>query len=210
MRKKLIRYNSLSSFPNVYDAEPARVQEILFGSTKPITLELACGRGEYTNGLAQQFPTRNFIGVDIKGERLWQGARRSQELLLKNTGFVRASIDRLEYYFAAESVEEIWLIHPDPQPKRERRRLTHPKYLLKYNQLLQTGGQLHLKTDDKNLFDYSASEISGSKSFTILQSTTDLHRSKLLKKHFDIVTNFEQKALFKSKPIYYLVATKSE
>ncbi len=203
-RKKMIRYRDLAKFDNVHEGLEFKYKDI-FNNDNPITLELACGRGEYTNGLAQQFPNQNFVGIDIKGERIWQAATQSHELNLSNTAFIRGSIDMLENFFENNSIDTIWIIHPDPQPKRERQRLTHPKYLHKYNNLLVPGGQLNLKTDDQNFFDYSLETIS--KLFTILKQTKDLHNSKHLEDHHGIITNFEQKALLKKKSICYLSAS---
>lgn len=201
MRKKNKRYLDLANFENVYQGEPVKINQKLFPQEQPLVLELACGRGEYTNGLAKVFPEKNFLGVDIKGERLWQGATESKKLGLTNTGFVRASIDQLEHYFDENSISELWIIHPDPQPKRERRRLTHPKYLQKYFNLLVPGGLLKIKTDDADLYKYSMETVP--EFFNLVDRTNDLDNSLLLSDHFGISTNFERKAKLKGLTIHY-------
>lgn len=125
-----------------------------FGNDNPITLELACGKGEYTVGLARQYPERNFIGVDIKGARQWRGAKTAHEEGLKNVRFLRTHIELLEHAFDTDEVKEIWITFPDPQLKdrREKKRLTHPRFLDRYRKFVQKGGTVNLKTDSQELF----------------------------------------------------------
>jgi tRNA (guanine-N7-)-methyltransferase len=208
MRKKSIRQLDLNNFSNVYNGLPTKINigELVTSPSKSIILELACGRGEYTNGLGVIFPNKNFIGVDIKGERIWQAATRSKQLGLTNTGFLRLSIDQIEKYLEPETIDEILIIHPDPQPKKPRKRLTHNKFLQKYHDLLKKNGILKLKTDSKDLYFFTIDSLK--KNWKVQYKTTDLHNSTYLQEHYDITTNFEQKAISRQLPIYYLVANK--
>ena len=164
-----------------------------FGNENPIVLELACGKGEYTVGLAQAFPDRNFIGVDIKGDRIARGSKAAQALALANVAFLRTDITFLPEFFVAHEVNEIWITFPDPQPrpKQEKHRLTHPRFLTIYTQLLVPGGTLHLKTDSADLFAYSLEQVQKYGCMN-LQYTTDLYQSTLNSIHLGIKTNYEQ------------------
>jgi tRNA (guanine-N7-)-methyltransferase len=203
-RKKLQRHREFLSIPRC--AENSTNWSEIFENKNPITLELACGRGEYTNKLASLFPELNFVGVDIKGERLWQGAMNSKQLGLTNTGFLRTTIDQLELHFPPHSIKEIWIIHPDPQPNKPKKRLTHQKFLDKYSLLLAEGGVLHLKTDNTELFEWSKESLGTH--WNITNSINDLHHSELLQHHHGIITNFEGKAIQKGLNIHYLTAIK--
>ncbi len=128
-----------------------------FQNKNPIIVELGCGKGEYTVGMARHFPNKNFIGVDIKGSRMWVGAKQSQEEEMKNVAFLRMQIQDITYAFETNEVSEIWITFPDPQIKyrRQKLRLTHPAFLKKYKDILQEGGKMHLKTDSEFLFGYT-------------------------------------------------------
>ena len=175
-----------------------------FGNENPIVLELACGKGEYTVGLAQAFPNTNFIGIDIKGDRIARGSRIAQELGLTNVAFLRTDINYLQEFFTENEVNEIWITFPDPQPrpKQEKHRLTHPRFLAIYKQLLVPGGTLHLKTDNPELFSYSLEQVKllG----TDLHYTTDLYRSSLDAIHIGIKTTYEELFYAKGFTINYL------
>jgi tRNA (guanine-N7-)-methyltransferase len=128
-----------------------------FHNDHPITLELGCGKGEYSVNLAINHPEKNFIGMDIKGARLWKGCKIAEELGLQNVAFIRSRGEFLEYFFLANEVEEIWLTFPDPQPQSNRiqKRLTSPEFLMRYGNILKPGGIIHLKTDNDKLFRYT-------------------------------------------------------
>lgn len=164
-----------------------------FGNAHPITLELACGRGEYTVGLAEVFPERNFVGVDLKGDRLWKGCVTAEEKGLHNAAFLRCHIQNLHEHFAPQEVSEIWIIHPDPRPKQHdaRRRLTHPRFLAMYRWLMVSEGWLHLKTDDAPLFEWSL-EMLEEFGCQDLELTRDLYRSPLWEDHYGIITRYER------------------
>lgn len=133
--------------------------EKFFSGSDRLTLELACGRAEYTLGLALRYPDRNFIGVDIKGNRMWVGANYSLTHQMQNTAFLRAYIGHLEHYIPEQSVEEIWIIFPDPQLKKDRKKLTSIRFLKLYKKLLISGGTIHLKTDSSELFEFTLEQI---------------------------------------------------
>lgn len=163
-KKKRKRLAELLTFPNVYqfrDDLKGRWGHCVFRNPNPITLELACGKGEYTVGLARQFPDRNFIGIDIKGSRIWSGATTALKERLTNACFLRIYIDHITDYFAEGEVQEIWIVFPDPYPNKpkEKKRLTAPPFLQQYRNILQPGGLLHLKTDDEKLYQYSLESI---------------------------------------------------
>jgi tRNA (guanine-N7-)-methyltransferase len=147
-----------------------------FGNQNPIVLELGCGKGEYSVGLAEMYPEKNFIGIDIKGARMWKGAKESYYKKLPNVAFIRTRIELLGSFFASGEVDEIWLTFPDPQPKRkrEKKRLAGPDFLNLYRNFLKDNGIVHLKTDSRELFDYTYSlvKING---LEINTSSTDLY-----------------------------------
>ncbi len=159
-KKKLIRFAALPELPNVRQ-EPGDLRgnwaRDFFKNNHPITLELACGKGDYTVALAQRFPQRNFIGIDIKGARIWVGATRALELGLGNAAFVRTAIEDLKEFFAEGECSEIWITFPDPHPTfgKRRKRLTSPRFLDIYRTILQAGGLIHLKTDSELLYQYT-------------------------------------------------------
>jgi len=158
-QKKLIRFEAIKSFPNVlqYPEGMAGQWSAFFKNDHPLTLELACGKGEYTVGLAKMYPHRNFIGVDIKGNRLYIGAKTCLEENIRNAAFLRTHIDKLPDYFSKNEVAEIWLTFPDPQLRKSRvtRRLTHPKFIRLYQDILIPRGRIHLKTDSPVLYQFT-------------------------------------------------------
>lgn len=177
-----------------------------FDNRHPIVLELACGRGEYTTGLARVFPEKNFIGVDIKGARIWKGMKLAKAEGLANVAFLRTQIDHLNRFFSRGEVDEIWIIHPDPRPKNrdEKRRLTSLKYLQIYRQVLKKGRWVHLKTDNDGLFEYSLELLQSLPYVQELQYTRDLYHSPYKKDHFDIETRYELQFVQKGCTIKYL------
>ncbi len=168
-------------------------------------LELGCGRGEYTTRLSEIFPQKNFIGIDIKGARLWRGAKTATENKMPNVCFIRAQIQLLRHFFAAGEVSEIWLTFPDPQPQksRERKRLTSPRFLEMYRNILISEGIIHLKTDNKPLFEYTI-ETAVSNNFILSCGTDDLYSSLLKKSVPDIQTKYENIFLKEGAAICYL------
>ena len=189
----------------IYKSIRGRWRSDYFGNDHPIVLELACGKGEYTVGLAQAFPNRNYIGVDIKGDRIARGSKAAQVLGLPNVAFLRTDINFLNEFFVEGEVDEIWITFPDPQPrpKQEKHRLTHPRFLTLYKTLLVANGTLHLKTDSSDLFAYSTEQIKAFGAIN-LQLTTDLYNSPLNGIHLGIKTTYEQLFFDKGFTINYL------
>ncbi|GAB4039126.1 tRNA (guanosine(46)-N7)-methyltransferase TrmB [Spirosoma jeollabukense] len=180
-------------------------QRDYFRNGNPIVVELACGKGEYTVGLAQAFPDTNFIGVDIKGDRIARGSQAAQTLGLTNVAFLRTDINFLTEFFVEGEINEIWITFPDPQPrpKQEKHRLTHPRFLELYKKLLVPDGMLHLKTDNPELFAYSLGTVR-QLGFVNLQYTTNLYQSSLNNLHLGIKTRYEQLFFNKGFTINYL------
>ena len=206
--KKLQRFADLSTFPNTFQ-NPAgmkgRWNQLYFKNNNPITLELACGKGEYTLELARRFPDRNFIGVDLKGARIWRGAKTALEEKLTNVAFLRIPIEKLAEHFATGEVEEIWIPFPDPFPRKgkAKKRLTSPRFLNIYREILKPGGLVHLKTDDKDLFLYTL-ETLNQEGLTVLKVIENLYNGKIYDDLLTIKTTYERKHLEGGKTIRYL------
>jgi tRNA (guanine-N7-)-methyltransferase len=199
------RENVLEPGKPMYDDIRGHWNEWFFKNANPITVELGCGGGEYTTGLAAQFPERNFVGIDVKGDRMWRGAGQAETEGLRNVAFLRATIDFLDKFFAPGEIAEVWIPFPDPRPKeaQDKRRLTHPRYLAMYRNVLQPGGLVHFKTDDRPLFDYSL-EVLGGQPVTDLAYTHDLYASNLLGLQHGIQTKYETHFLKQGIKINYL------
>lgn len=213
MKRKQERFKIIEENPNVIEPSKASYESIrgkwrpdYFKNPNPITLELACGRGEYTIGLARLFPAYNFIGVDIKGERIWKGSTIALQENLTNAAFLRAHILMIESFFAPGEVNEIWLTFPDPRPRKRdvKRRLTSPRYLDTYKRLLQRDGFVRLKTDNTQLFEYTREQLSEQNDIADLAFTADVYNSDLKKECFDIKTRYEQEFTEKGEKIKYL------
>lgn len=176
-----------------------------FGNDKPVILELACGKGEYTVNMARLFPHKNFIGIDYKGNRIWRGAKTATEDGINNVGFLRIQIENLTDYFAPGEIDEIWITFPDPQPQlsREKKRLTSPRFLDMYRILLKPGGIMHLKTDNDGLHQYTHEKIA---ELSLKQHirTEDLYNSEFADEVLSIKTYYEKKYLKDNKNINYL------
>jgi len=180
-------------------------RKIFFKNKNPLILELGCGMGEYSVGLAQKYPEKNFLGIDIKGARMWQGATFSLEKELKNVGFLRIRIDWIEHCFAKNEVDEIWITFPDPQLKKRRgsKRLTHPIFLKRFSNVLKKDAPIHLKTDSQFMHGFTLGVITGENHF-LDDSTHDLYSSRIIRENMDIKTHYEQIYLDKGIPITYL------
>ncbi len=213
-KKKLQRFKELQGFKNVVQAETGQVYDRkhdlygkwsgeFFGRSAPLVLELGCGKGEYTVGLAKMFPGKNFLGVDIKGARMWKGARHALENNLPNAGFLRTRIELISSFFAPGEISEIWITFPDPQPKKSSRRLTAPVFLNRYREFLQPGGQLHLKTDSRELYSYTLAVIESNK-LELMNKTDNLYAGNEAGKILSIRTYYEQQFLDRGKPICYI------
>lgn len=172
----------------------------VFASTAPITLELGCGRGEYTVALAKSDPASNFVGIDIKGARMWTGARQVETEQITNAAFLRCEIENIDKFFAPGEVSEIWITFPDPQMKKQRKRLTSTRFLNLYRKIMRPGGVVNLKTDSPFLYEYTRRlvELNG---FEVLASTDDLYNSGLADPVTSIKTYYEQQWLSRGKSI---------
>jgi len=214
-KNKLQRYAELATFDNVL--QPA-LDEIdggfylkgkwageYFKNNNPIVLELGCGKGEYTISLADKYPDKNFIGIDIKGARIWKGSRTALENHMKNVAFIRMSIDKIASFFGEDEVSEIWFTFPDPQPGKSRikKRLTSPRFLKIYETIMQKGGIIHLKTDNIAFFDYTL-DIIKENNYQLIWATCDLYDSGKANEILSIRTFYEQKFLDEGLPICYL------
>lgn len=216
MRRKLDRFLHNQEAHNVIERGKywyPRIKgkwEDYFENSKPVVLELACGKGEYTVGLAKNRPEINVVGVDIKGDRIARGSKNAIKESLKNAAFLRTGIQYLEEFFEPEAIEEIWLIHPDPQPrgKEEKKRLTNLNFLKLYYQLLRNGGLFLLKTDSAFLYDYSLEALEKSELFDILDKTDNLYSSRLNSEHFGIETYYENIWRNKGNKIHYIKCKK--
>lgn len=175
-----------------------------FGNDHPIVLELGCGKGEYTVQLAKLFPEKNFIGIDIKGARIWTGAKQVQDEQIKNAAFIRTDIELINHFFAAGEVSEIWITFPDPQMKKLRKRLTSTRFMEFYRQILKEDGIIHLKCDSNFLFTYTKAMVELNK-LPILTCTEDLYTTELGKNPIlAIKTHYEQQWLERGLKIRYL------
>lgn len=211
-RKKLPRFadnekafNVIQPGKPLYENIKGKWNSDFFKNEKPIVLELGCGRGEYTVGLARHFPEKNFIGTDIKGSRIWKGSQVAIEENLENVAFLRTYIQNIHEHFAANEVSEIWITFPDPRPREsdERRRMTHPRFLAMYQQIIKPEGIIHLKTDNRPLFEYTLAVL---KDIEIkdLEYTFDLYSSPMNQEHFGIKTTYEAKFTELGYDINYL------
>lgn len=175
----------------------------VFKNDNPIVLELGCGRGEYTVGLAKMFPEKNFIGIDIKGARMWSGATQAKQEGLKNVAFLRTNIEIIELFFGKDEVSEIWITFADPQMKKATKRLTSTFFINRYRKFLQQEGIIHLKTDSNFLFTYT--KYMAEKNDTlVLFITEDLYGEGLNDKILDIKTYYEQQWLDRGLKIKYI------
>lgn len=207
-KDKLKRFAELETFQNVVQLIPkykGTWNANYFKNTNPIVLELGCGRGEYTVNLSKFYPTKNFIGVDIKGARIWRGAKTGIEENINNMAFLRIEIEKLEEHFEKEEVDEIWITFPDPQPQisREKKRLTYDRFLMMYKSILKPNGIVHLKTDNDGLYEYTLEKIKEF-NFKIIQHTADLYQEPWLDELLSIQTTYEKIYRDKGKNINYI------
>lgn len=209
-KDKLRKFAEVATFKNVVQLDAGKDYKgqwakELFGNDKPIILELACGKGEYTVNLAKKFPDTNFIGVDFKGNRIWRGAKTALEEGIENVGFLRIQIESILEHFAENEVSQIWITFPDPQPQdsRIKKRLTNPRFLEKYKTIMKDRGVMHLKTDNDDFYAYTLEQI-GAGNMPILRQTTDLYKSDLVDDVLSIKTYYEKKYLADDKNINYV------
>ena len=213
-KNKLSKFADLATYEHVvqitYKALQAeefrfkgRWSEAFFGNNNPIILELGCGKGEYTVKLATHFPEFNFIGIDIKGSRMWKGATQAKDSGLKNVGFLRTNIENIRMFFAAGEVSEIWLTFPDPQMKKTRKRLTATNFIENYRQIMVPNGIIHLKSDSNFMYRYTEAMVTKNQ-FEVIRQTDDLYHSELLDEVLSIQTFYEKQWLDRGLCIKYL------
>ncbi|HEX4886877.1 MAG TPA: tRNA (guanosine(46)-N7)-methyltransferase TrmB [Luteibaculaceae bacterium] len=219
-KKKQPKFAENLTFPHLFQPD---LQDVLdgkfplrgkwardfFGNDRPIVLELGCGKGEYTTGLAEKDPTKNYIGVDIKGARLWRGSKTVKEKNLKNVAFIRTKIEFIEGFFGPGEIAEIWLTFSDPQPQKPRKRLTAKPFIDRYRQFLAPEGQIHLKTDSRLLFNYTQEQIDEHGYERIGEYTYNLYSemdrfTAPMREILSIKTFYESMWLEKGFPINYL------
>jgi tRNA (guanine-N7-)-methyltransferase len=222
-RNKLIKFAELGAFrnvlenmdsskPGIYDEAGnlidlrGRWREYFFKNNLPIVLELACGRGEYSIGLALTYPHKNFLGIDVKGARIWKGAKYALDFGIKNAGFFRTRIEQLGLFFGKEEVDEIWIIFPDPllNSSKSNRRLTASNFLEVYSKILKKGGYIHLKTDNQELYDFTLSEIQKSPMYQIEENIGDIYDGRKLNSELEIKTYYEKSHLQNGRVIRYI------
>ena len=214
-KRKLQRFSENEQFPNVFQPKllyppvdhemKGKWNEQVFRNENPIVLELGCGKGEYTTGMAVRFPGKNFIGIDIKGARMWPGAKQSLQNNLANVCFLRTRIEFIESFFRAGEVSEIWITFPDPQIKerRAKKRLTGSRFLNGYRRFLKKDGVVHLKTDSLLLYRYTL-QLIRENNLALLEVTDDLYQSQLSDEIRSIRTFYESRFLEQGKKITYL------
>lgn len=209
-KDKLRKFAEIDTFPNVYQLHLGKVMKGKwvtehFKNNNPVVLELACGKGEYAVNLAKLFPEKNFVGVDLKGNRIWRGAKTGVEEGIQNLAFLRIQIEDILEYFAPGEIDEIWITFADPQPQisREKKRLTFPGFLEKYRILLKKGGKVNLKTDNDGLYAYTCEKVEELK-LIVHKNTNHLYHSQLVDEVLSIKTHYERIYLKHDKNINYI------
>lgn len=213
-KNKLAKFANMEEYPHVFQYPFAVLQEkgfemkgkwneLFFKNDSPIILELGCGKGEYTVGLAKLYPDNNFVGVDIKGARMWSGAKQSLEEGLSNVAFLRTHIELLTNFFEQGEISEIWITFPDPQMNKVNRRMTSTRFMKLYGQLLKPDGVIHLKSDSNFMFTYT-SEMVELNNLKVLFKTDDLYHSDLVDDVLTIKTFYEQQWIARGLNIKYI------
>jgi tRNA (guanine-N7-)-methyltransferase len=214
-KNKLAKFEENKTFSNLFQHTDYESDEKKFPLTgrwridyfkneNPIILELGCGKGDYTIALAERFPEKNFIGIDRKGARLWRGAKTAVEDNLQNVAFLRVGIDQIERFFGTAEVDEIWITFPDPQPKKERRRLTSLPYINRYRKILKNEALLHLKTDSPFFYEFSI-KVAEKQGFKILKKIEDVYADASEPLITNIQTFYEKIWLAEGRRISYLL-----
>ena len=213
-KNKLRKFREMNTYSHVFQYPFAVLQEkefemkgkwneLFFKNNRPIVVELGCGKGEYTVGLAKLFPEKNFIGIDIKGARMWSGATQAEQENLKNTAFIRTHIELIDRFFAQGEVSEIWLTFPDPQMNKVNKRMTSTRFMKLYSRILIENGKIHLKTDSNFMFTYTC-EMVKANHFPVSVETNNLYESHLADDILSIRTFYEQQWLDRGIPIKYI------
>ena len=217
-KDKLKRFAEIATFDNVFQPSVNNFKpsidlkgkwNAVFNNSSPIIIELGCGKGEYTVGLAKNYSTINFIGVDVKGSRMWRGAKTCIEENIENVRFLRTKVDFIDLFFFKNEVAEIWLTFSDPQPKKPRKRLTSPLFIDRYRKFLKKGGVIHLKTDSDLLYEYTLEQIQEHQ-YKLIENSNDVYNELILRANPNlklamvIKTFYEKMWLKEGKKIKYL------
>ncbi len=212
-KKKHARFAENLTFPHMFQVSFEELREMdfemkgkwseFFGNNNPIILELGCGKGEYIVALSERYPEKNFIGIDIKGARMWRGAKTTYENNVKNAAFIRTRIDQIECLFEKNEIAGIWITFPDPQPAKPRKRLTSPLFLNRYKSFLKPDSIIHLKTDNADLFNFTL-EVIDQEGHELLFHTFDLYNSNIEDDVMLTQTHYEKLFLEQGIPIKYL------
>lgn len=220
-KSKLTRFAEVATFSNVYEIDPSHESFISnaegiskdlrgnwgaghFQNNHPVILELACGKGDYTVALAQDHPEQNFIGVDIKGARMWLGAKKALETSMHNVAFLRTRIEFIDRFFAPGEISEIWITFPDPFAGKISRRLTSAPFLERYRNILKTGGIMHLKTDSWLLYEFTLDVIHSDPKCKVLYANPDIYEKSLRFTELEFKTYYEKKHLLDGRKIKYI------
>jgi tRNA (guanine-N7-)-methyltransferase len=222
-RNKLQKFAEMMSFPNVYENFEAKNPQLTglnaepvdlkgkwasdhFKNDNPIVLELACGRGEYALGMARMMPEKNFIGIDIKGARIWKGSSIAIEEKLDNVAFVRTRIEQIAHFFGAEEIDEIWITFPDPflRKSKAKRRLTSSRFLNEYKKILKKDGVIHLKTDSPQLYEFTLETLEEYEGATLLYHDADIYSKPLPIPELDLKTYYEHLHISGDNTIKYV------
>ncbi len=206
-KNKLKKFAEMETFSNVfhppYKPMAGYWRDTYFQNNHPIVLELGCGRGEYTVGLAEKYPDKNFIGVDIKGARMWAGAKQAIEKRLQNVAFLRTQIEFITEFFASDEIDEIWITFCDPQMKKATKRLTSTYFMQRYQQIVKPNGLIHLKTDSPFLYTYTT-EMLRLNPYPVLANTDDLYACDLYPDARALQTHYEKQWLDRGLSIKYI------
>ncbi|MDX2134899.1 MAG: tRNA (guanosine(46)-N7)-methyltransferase TrmB [Saprospiraceae bacterium] len=222
-KNKLQKFDDIRQFPNVFECynvqEPTltgagmevvdykgRWARDFFQNNHPITLELACGAGEYAVGLAAGNPNRNYIGVDLKGNRLWKGAKMALEQQQHNVAFLRTRIEVIHHFFAPGEVDELWITFPDPfpRPSKSNRRLTSPWFLQLYRRILRPGTVIHVKHDDPDFYRFTLDTITAEPDCALLYHNPDIYAAPLADENLALKTKYEIMHLAEGRKITYI------
>jgi tRNA (guanine-N7-)-methyltransferase len=222
-KNKLKKFGDLLTYPNVYENYDPKFPKLLvaadtevdmkgvwadhhFKNNHPIILELACGRGEYTEALAEAYPYQNFIGVDVKGARIWQGATNTLIKGLNNAAFLRTRIEQIALFFGEGEVDEIWITFPDPflRESKENKRLTSSRFLDQYQKIVKKGATLHLKTDDPTLYDFTLETLQNYEGAHIIYHNSDIYAHELIYNELQYKTHYEKEHLADGRKIKYI------
>lgn len=213
-KNKLAKFADMKLYAHVFEPEcrydsdtefalRGNWRSSFFHNNNPIVVELGCGRGEYTVGLAELYPDKNFIGVDIKGSRMWSGATRSLEMGLKNVAFLRCNIEMIERFFVAGEIDEIWLTFPDPQMKKATKRLTSTWFLKRYRNIMVDNGIIHLKSDSNFMYIYTKLNVEHN-GLPVEYQTDNLYNEESRDYILSIRTYYEEQWLARGMSIKYI------